>query len=96
MIDGVVLADEAGERGGGVHALVGAHRYGPRHAREGLVASRGQWLLDQSDPGLRAGGKVASYVFRRPTFVGVDDELAAWGGPAHRGEFGRHRRRLRA
>ena len=82
-VDGVVFADERGERGAVVHALVGADRDRPRDARERRVVVRRQRLLDQRDAGGRAGGEVLREIVRAPSLVGIDDQFGVRRGRTH-------------
>jgi len=53
------------------------------------VGVGGQRLFDQRDACIGAGREVGGEVLRRPGLVGIDDQPAIRGGPAHRGNPGR-------
>ena len=63
-----------------MHAFVGADRHGAGHGRENVVPTRRQRLLNERDAVIGAGGELAGKGFRRPEFVGVDDEAES-GAP---------------
>ena len=82
-VDGVVARAKASERGAIVHAFVGADRDRPLDARQRLILSGRQRLLDQRHAGRRAGVEVLLEIGRRPRLVGIHDQLGFGGCLAH-------------
>jgi hypothetical protein len=67
-----------------MHAFVGAHRDRAPDARQRLVLTGRQRLLDQRDAGIGAGREVEFEVVGRPGLVGIHDQFGFGRGLADR------------
>src|SRR5205814_8049964 len=68
-VDGVIATAQSLQRSAVMHALVGTDRKRSADTRQRLILARWQWLLDQRDAGIRAGGKISFQIVRRPSLI---------------------------
>ena len=66
-----------------MHALVCADRDRPLHMHQRFIVPRRQRLFDQRHAGPVAGIEIGGEVVRRPSLIGIDDQLRFWSGAAH-------------